>query len=207
MPEVILKIVLPIIGLVIILFCLGAYFFKYGTRLKDSIQEFKMFGADLKISILTVFILVGLILTFAGTYFTIVDTNSKLTKLLEDEKTKTTSSQTKMIEMQGQLTSLKLLQNKTLNYFLDLDGISEIPNPKNLKVSYKLWGDEDRENTLSCTPITQMNVQRLMITISDLKPESYVTALMVEDLKTGRKWKVNAFYPFSPSLKLNAINQ
>src|ERR1051325_8809456 len=101
MPEVILKVVLPIIGLLIILFCLGAYFFRYGTRLKESVQEIKMFGADLRISILTVFILVGLILTFAGTYFTIVDTNSKLAKMLEEEKTKASQSQKTIFEMQG----------------------------------------------------------------------------------------------------------
>lgn len=86
MSDLILKVVLPTAGLIIILFCIGAYFFKYGSHLKDSVQEIKMLGADMRISIITVFVLVGLIFVFAGTYFNIVNTNSKLAKMLEDEK-------------------------------------------------------------------------------------------------------------------------
>lgn len=204
MPDLLLKIVLPIVGLCIILFCVGAFFFRYGARLKDSVQEFKVFGADVKISILTVLILVGLILTFAGTYFTVVDTNAKLAKMLDEGKAKIDGYERQQQLLQGELTALKLMQsqNKTLNYFLDLDGVTEIPNPKNLKVVYKLWGDEDKENVLSCTPITKSGAQRLRITITDLDPGSFVTSLVVEDVVKKRKWKAGQFFPFSPSLKL-----
>lgn len=206
MPDLILKVILPAIGLVIILFCLGAYFFKYGSNLKDNVQEFRMFGADLKISIITVFVLVGLILIFAGTYFNAVDTNSKLTKLLTEEKDKSADYQAQLLKLQGEANTLKLAQNKTLKYFLDLDGVNELPNPKNLKVIYKLWGDEDRENVLNCSPVTQNDRQRLLITISDLKPESFITSLVVEDVTTKHKWRVSSFYPLSPSLKLSPVN-
>jgi|GEM_PF-2650985 len=206
MPDIILKVVLPTIGLIIILFCLGAYFFKYGTSIKDSVQEIKMLGADMRISIITVFVLVGLILIFAGTYFNIVNTNSKLAKMLDDEKQKSAGFQTDLFKMQGEVNTLKLSQNKTLNYFLDLDGVNEIPNPKDLKVTYKLWGDEDKENVLNCSPVTQNDKQRLYVTISDLTPTSFVTSLMVEDIKTKHKWKVSSFYPLSPSIKLSPVN-
>lgn len=206
MPDIILKVVLPTIGLIIILFCLGAYFFKYGNNIKDSVQEIKMLGADMRISIITVFVLVGLILIFAGTYFNIVNTNSKLAKMLDDEKQKSTDYQSQLLKLQGEVNSLKLSQNKTLNYFLDLDGVTEIPNPKNLKVTYKLWGDEDKENVLNCSPVTQNDRQRLYVTISDLKPESFITSLMVEDIKTKHKWKISSFYPLSPSIKLTPVN-
>lgn len=206
MPDVILKIVLPITGLAIILFCLGAYFFKYGSRLKDNIQEFKMFGADLKISIITVFILIGLIFTFAGTYFTIVDTNSRLAGLLEEERARSSQSQKIISEMQGQIRRLEQEQRKTINYFLDLDGITQLPNPKDLKVSYKLWGDEDRENVLSCMPITQMGAQRLMVTIPEVNEKTFVMDMLVEDIAANRKWKISSFFPLSPSLKLTPVN-
>ena len=206
MPDIILKVILPAIGLVIILFCLGAYFFKYGSNLKDNVQEFRMFGADLKISIITVFVLVGLILIFSGTYFNITNTNSKLAKMLEDEKNKSTQYQADLLKLQGEANMLKLAQNKTLKYFLDLDGVNDLPNPKNLKVTYKLWGDEDRENILNCSPVTQNDRQRLLITIADLKPESFITSLVVEDITTKHKWRVSSFYPLSPSLKLSPVN-
>lgn len=206
MPDLILKIVLPAVGLVIILLCLGAYFFKYGSNLKDNVQEFKMLGADMRISIITVFVLVGLIFVFAGTYFNIANTNSKLAKMLEDEKQRSNTYQADLLKQQGEVNTLKLSQNKTLNYFLDLDGVAEIPNPKNLKVTYKLWGDEDREKILNCSPVTQNDRQRLYVTITDLKPESFITSLMVEDMVTKRRWKVSSFYPLSPSIKLTTVN-
>jgi hypothetical protein len=206
MPDIILKVVLPTIGLIIILFCIGAYFFKYGNNFKDNVQEFKMLGADMRISIITVFVLVGLILIFAGTYFNVVNTNSKLAKMLDDEKQKSNDYQTQLFKLQGEVNTLKLSQNKTLNYFLDLDGVANLPNPKNLKVTYKLWGDEDKENVLNCSPVTQNDKQRLFVTISDLTPASFVTSLTVEDITTRHKWKVNSFFPLSPSLKLTPVN-
>ncbi len=134
MPDIILKIILPCAGIVVILFCIGAYFFKYGINLKDNIQEFKMFGADLRISIVTVFVLIGLIL-----------------------------------------------------------------------VCYMVWGDEDKEVPIKCTAITQNNQQRLQVTISDLVPGTFITAMVVQELSTGKKWIVNSFFPLSPSLKLLAV--
>ena len=206
MSDLILKVVLPTAGLIIILFCIGAYFFKYGSHLKDSVQEIKMLGADMRISIITVFVLVGLIFVFAGTYFNIVNTNSKLAKMLEDENQRGLSYQTEKIRLEAQVNTLKISQNKTLSYFIDLDGVDNIPDVKNLKISYKLWGDEDKENLLSCSLTTQNDKQRLSITISDLDPKSFITALLVEDVSTKHKWKMNSFYPLSPSLKLSSVN-
>jgi hypothetical protein len=126
--------------------------------------------------------------------------------MLEDEKGKSTAYQTQMNNLQGEIRTLKLAQNKTLNYFLDLDGVAEIPNPKNLKVCYKLWGDEDRDNTLNCSPIIQNDKQRLLVTLSDLDPKSFVTSLTVEDITTKHKWRVKSFFPLSPALTLTPVN-
>ncbi len=205
MPDIILKIILPCAGIVVILFCIGAYFFKYGINLKDNIQEFKMFGADLRISIVTVFVLIGLIFIFAGTYFNIVNTNSTLTKMLNEEKERSKKNETELIGLQGEIKTLKLSQNKTIDYYLDLDGITNFPNPNDLKVCYMVWGDEDKEVPIKCTAITQNNQQRLQVTISDLVPGTFITAMVVQELSTGKKWIVNSFFPLSPSLKLLAV--
>jgi len=206
MPDIILKTILPCAGILVILFCIGAYFFKYGATLKDSIQQFKMFGADLRISIITVFVLIGLIFIFAGTYFNIVDTNAKLTKMLDEEKEKSKKYESQLIDFQSEIRTLKLSQNNTIDYYLDLDGITNLPNPNNLKVCYMVWGNEDKEIPLKCTAITQNNQQRLQVTISDLMPGMFITAMAVEELSTGRKWKISGFFPLSPSLKLIASN-
>ncbi|MBC7686992.1 MAG: hypothetical protein H7211_02310 [Aquabacterium sp.] len=202
MQDLILKIVLPLVGLVIVLLCIGAYFFKYGSHLKDSTQEFKMFGADMKISIITIFVMVGLIFIFAGTYFNIVVTNSKLATMLESEKKKSGESLAELQELKGQVNLLQRSQIKTLSYFLDLDSTDVLPDPKYLKITYKLWGEEDKEKPALCSPVTLFEKPRLLITIQDIKPESYITSLTAEDIKTRRKWKVGNFFPLSPSLKL-----
>ena len=57
------SIVLPIIGIVIVLFCLGSFIFPYGEKFKSTNQVFKGYGLDLEISLLTVFVLLGVALS------------------------------------------------------------------------------------------------------------------------------------------------
>jgi hypothetical protein len=206
MPELILKVVLPLIGLIIILVCIGAYFFKYGANLKGSIQEIKMFGADMKISIITVFVLVGLIFVFSGTYFTIVNTNSKLTQIIEDEKKKSSDYQQQMLQLKGQIIQLQHSQNKDINYYLDLEGDQSPLNPQNLKIFYTLFGEEDMVKPLNGLINTTNEQQRLMITIPDIKPGSFIRSLVVEDMATRKKWKATSFFPLAPELKLTHVN-
>ena len=206
MPEIILKVILPLIGVIIIFVCVGAYFFKYGSNLKDSIQEIKMFGADMRISIITVFVFVGLIFIFSGTYFTIVNTNSTLSKILDDEKKKSAAYELELTRLQGQITALKISQNKTVAYFLDLAGIQELPDSKNLIAYYTIWGDEDKRIPLNCTPITSNEKPRLSVIIPDLDPKTFITKLVVEDIVTKKKWGTSSFFPLSPALILNHVN-
>lgn len=202
MPDLILKIVLPLIGLVIVLLCIGAYFFKYGRNLKDSIQEFKMFGADMKISIITVFVMVGLILIFAGTYFNIVNTNSKLAQVLTEEQKKSSTYQAQLLELKGQVALLQQSQYKTFNYFIELDSTDVLPDPKYLRIFYQLSFDDDKVKPVVCSIIQGYEKPQLQITFQDMKPGSYITSLIAEDIKTNRKWQACKFFPLSPSLKL-----
>jgi len=204
MPDQFMKILLPAAGILIILFCLGAYFFKYGDRLKENIQEFHMFGADLKISIITVFVMVGLIFIFAGTYVNIVDANADLKTELTDQRKQNKELTGQISELSGQIKALKLSQNKTLDYFLDLDGQDNtLPDIKNLRICYKTWGAEDREVPLTCKPYTFNEKQRLQVTMSDLTPGTFITAFIVKDVGTNQQWKASNFFPLSPALKLN----
>lgn len=206
MPEIIIKVILPLIGVIIILVCIGAYFFNYGTNLKGSIQEIKMFGADMKISIITVFVLVGLIFVFSGTYFTIVNTNSHLTQILEDEKKKSTGYLQELLQLKGEIIQLQHSQNKEINYFLDLDGDQSKLNPQNLKIFYTLFGEEDMVKPLNGLINTTNEQQRLLVNIPDIKPGSFIRSLVVEDIATRKKWKVVNFFPLSPELKLVHVN-
>jgi hypothetical protein len=206
MPDIFLKIVLPLIGMIIILLSIGAYFFKYGTRIKDCIQEFRMFGADMRVSIITVFIVVGLILIFAGTYFTVMDMNKKLAGMLEAEKQKTTTYQGDVLQLKGQVELLKRSQDKTVNYFLDLDSTVENFNSGDLKIYYNLPFDDNKQRTLTCSAEPFAEKPRLMVTFQDIKPGCFIDYLVVEDVKTKRRWKKEKFFPLSPSLTLTPVN-
>lgn len=54
--------ILACVGLLIVLACIGSYLFGYGRSLQDRVQEIKAFGADMRISVITVCILVGIAL-------------------------------------------------------------------------------------------------------------------------------------------------
>lgn len=202
MSDLILKVLLPLIGIIIILFCIGAFFFKYGTNIKDSVQEIKIFGADMKISIITVFVLVGLIFVFSGTYFTIVDTNSKLTKLLDDEKKRSANFQNNILELNGQIETFKTAQNKSLSYFLRLGNAKEVPDPKNLSIFYTIFSDEGKRRPLTATLETISDQPILKVTITDLQPKDYISKLVVTDRTTDQTWKKNGFFALSPQIEL-----
>lgn len=207
--DFILKIILPLIGIGIIIFCIGAFFFKYGASVKDRIQEIKMFGADLKVSSITVFILTGLIFVFAGTYFTVVNTNSKMSQLVDLEKKKYQALETQKNELTvekneltGEINSLKLSQNKTMTYFLDLEGLNEVRDINDLRITYTLWGEEDKKKPLDGTLKTTNEKTRLVVSITDLTPSAFIKSLLVEDARTKQKWKITDFFPLTPSLQL-----
>lgn len=57
---------LPLLGMGIVVFCVLSFFFPYGEKLKGKIQKIKGFGVDLEVSVLTLFIIIGVILSFSG---------------------------------------------------------------------------------------------------------------------------------------------
>ncbi|MBS1565186.1 MAG: hypothetical protein JST39_12405 [Bacteroidetes bacterium] len=182
------------------------YLFKHGDPRKENIQDLHTFGAELKISIITVFILVGLIFIFAGTYMNIVNANAELKTQLGEQQKRNRDLDTHISELDGQIKALKVSQNKTLDYFLDLDGQDDaIPNVSNLRICYRTWGDEDREIPLTCKPLTFNEKKRLQVTLSNLTPETFVTAFVVKDVGTNHQWRISNFYPLSPALRLNRI--
>ena len=52
---------LPVAGILIIGFCIASFFFPFGQRFTEAKQVIKGFGVDLEISILTAFLLTGVV--------------------------------------------------------------------------------------------------------------------------------------------------
>jgi len=67
-PGLLLNLVLPIVGVGIICFCIASFFLPFGQRFKASKQVIRGFGLDLEISVLTLLLLMGFAMAFAGVY-------------------------------------------------------------------------------------------------------------------------------------------
>src|SRR5260370_33460709 len=76
--SVISGIILPTFGVGIVLFCLLSFVFPYGERFKDKVQKIKALGVDLEVSVLALFILVGVVMAFVGVYLRVSDYEGRL---------------------------------------------------------------------------------------------------------------------------------
>ena len=76
MDPLITNYVMPGIGCIIILVCLLSFFSSFGDKFKDKTQKIKGFGIDLEVSVLSLFILVGVALSFAGIYLNVMNYES-----------------------------------------------------------------------------------------------------------------------------------
>ena len=50
MENLITNLLLPVLGVLIILFCIFSYFLPYGAKFKGQIQKIKAFGMNLELS-------------------------------------------------------------------------------------------------------------------------------------------------------------
>ena len=73
MDTFVTSIILPILGILILIFCVLSFVFPYGAKFKDKKQTINAFGVKLEVSVLTLFILIGVCLSSFGLYTQIKD--------------------------------------------------------------------------------------------------------------------------------------
>ena len=187
MNSFISRLFLPFLGIGILIFCILSFFFPYGEKFKDKIQKIKGFGVDMEVSVLTLFIILGVILSLTGIYIQIKDYEEQLYRAKkEKDAVKEALEQSKKMEMKILVT---------------LEDISEnnIPKLEDIQCKYFLYGDEDPV-MVDVTKGYRSN--QFKITLTDITSKAHIAQLVLEEISTRRKWVKENFMPFEPMYEL-----
>jgi hypothetical protein len=195
--DVFVKIVFPVIGVIIILFCLLSYVLPFGARFKEKVQKIKGFGIDIEVSVVTLFILIGFILAFIGIFLNV--------KSYEDN-IKNMGDQIKSIVTQNQILKETIEGTKKMevNLLLKLEIKDNVAAPKlsNLKCEYFI-NEQGRQKVYQCEVRRGIANNQFQISFKDIQKDTTVWKIVLRDNETGNKWVYNTpFSPCVPELKL-----
>ena len=191
MESVLISYVFPILGILILLFCIFSYFFRYGEKFKGKVQKVKAFGVDIEVSVLSLFILIGLVFSALGVYLYLNNFDAKISNY--------------EAQMNKIKTKLEEAEKRDIVLLVSLDGVSEENEPSlsDLQCHYKCpvsRHDERADVSKGYFPL------QYKIHLRDIKRTTYIVKLVMEDAASGRKWMKMNFAPFEPYFKLETEN-
>ena len=179
--------IFPILGVGIIIFCILKFILPYGEKFTGKIQKIKGFGVELEISIFTLLILIGIILSLTGVFLEIKDYEQQLDAIKQEkEAAKFALSQANQMEMR---------------MVVSLEGVSEndIPKLEDIKCTYFLPGSDQH---IKADVIKGVGHGTFKIILKDVTSMTHVLRLVLEDKDTNRKWEKMNFMPFEPMFLL-----
>lgn len=197
--------VLPIFGMCVILFCVVAYFSKIGDKIRDKVLEvFKWGNTEVKISVITIFIIVGVACIFYWVYSERDKAVSSLrdeVKAISDEKKQMDN---KLTELNVEIKNLKAAQNLSMDYSIELEGVrpeNEIEFKKlNLRGYYVKQHEEEKRY-----PIEKICLGlggKIIVTLNEIQSKTMILEMNIQN-ESGKEWVVANFYPLKPSLTLS----
>jgi len=197
--EIFSQLIFPIFGIMLILMGIGAFFFKYGSNIKEA-QKFSFLGISLEISVVTAIILAGMAFCGLGFY---LNENSYKQKYISGQKK--ADDQQKQIEVKDQI--IAFLKTQDITYQLVLDDDDENTTPPSAQsltcVFHKNW-DENSDSieykVSSCAAQKAYKVTFKNLSLqefSDAAPYIYLV-----DKKTRKKWYYHSFNPLTPTIFL-----
>ncbi len=166
--------IISIFGFGIIIFCILSFFFPYGEKFTGKIQKIKGFGIDLEISIFTLFILIGVILSSTGVYFKIKDYDNRLNNA--------------KIEVLNAENELAKCEKMDMRMVVSLEGVSatDMPKLEDVKCKYFLPGSD---KYIEADVIKGVSRGTFKIILKDVNSLTHVLQLVLEDNATNRKWE------------------
>ena len=180
--------VLPLLGAGIIVFCVFSFLLPYGSKFQGKIQHIKGFGVELEVSILTLFVIVGLILSSTGLYLQLKDYNA----LLDSYKVEVNSMRTAM--ERGQKFRMTLVLNLG-----DLQD-SEMPKLDDVECEIHIIGIDQPVRVQVNKGILS---QQFRITVPDVTTGTYIRRLVLRDRSSNRVWSYDDLIsPLEPSYDL-----
>jgi hypothetical protein len=189
--KVIGAILLPLIGIVVVLFSLVAFVAPFGTNLKDKTQRIKGFGLDLEVSVLTLFVLIGLTLSLSGIYLITRDYEAKLNELSE--------YRVKLARAEEDFSrALAQARQFDVTALLKLEDDGNHPDPADLRCGLRLFIGPTRPLTVEAG----IKAGQYSVTIHSITQETVIRALECQHTKTKRQWILEQFNPLSPEYSL-----
>lgn len=187
MDTLISSYILPIFGIGIVVFCILSFIFPYGSKFKEKTQKIKGFGLDLEVSVLTLFIIVGVIMSFIGVYLQIKNYEQQLDNSRRGEE--------------AAKIALEQARKREITFVVTLEDVSENDMPKleDTQCKYLLFGS-DKPVRVDVTKGYRSD--QFKIILRNLKSDAHIARLELEDLFANRKWIKESFMPFEPNFRL-----
>lgn len=186
---------LSIFGVLVLLICITLIFTQRATPLRTP-QRIKGFGVELEISVLTLLVLVGFVLSLSSIYMQVsgyqqqVISSQKQLALLDIE----------IALARKQLEAAKKIDMTVYVKLADNSGLSNQPRLGDLTANYYLRGQADKPIQADISRGIEANSYSVLF--KNLTPDTYVESLEVADAKTNRVWVKTNFFPLNPTYDL-----
>ena len=178
-------------GAAVILVCIAAYIFPFGKNLRDNknLQSIKAGGVDLKVNVITVFVLVGILMSSSGIYLYL--RYAEMSGL--QAQIYTLKNQLEDAERKSE--ARKSISVKLIPKFENADNV-EIPAPsQDITCRYWIQGGDD-EGTLCKTEINP--VGGIYIKLEDITAETNIRVLKLNDRNNDNEWITQDLHPLEP---------
>ena len=183
---------LSIFGVVILFICVILILTKRAlTPIRP--EKIKAFGVELEISVLTLLVLVGFVLSISSIYLHVNGYQQQVISSQKDLEKRNTE----VAEARKQLEAAKKIDMIVYVKLPDNSGQSKLGD---LRANYYLRGQADKPIQADISRGIEAN--SYSVSFKNLTPDTYVESLEVVDEKTNRVWVKKNFFPLNPTYDL-----
>ena len=182
----IIYLVLACVGLLIVIICIGAYVFGYGVNIRDRVQEISAFGAELKISVITFLILVGVLMIVPIVWNQFND----VVRSLEAAKEKVKDLERSQIKAQPLLLELE-----------GINGKEDLKREDFAVLCFKVGESEPQEMNFEVVRVPG-RPDRLKVTFKDVNDNTTFPNLEVIHRNDSKTWRFESLTPTIPVITL-----
>jgi len=180
---------LTLLGAVVLLACLALVFTPLGEKLKTP-QRIKGFGVDLEVSVLTVFVLIGCLLSLSTFYMQMRNFESSIASAKS--------------ESDGLKLALAQAQKTELYPNISLAGVDQIKDAPKLDWFHCRYLPHGQKDWIKADVLPGIETTTYRVILRNITTETNIERLECsdDDPKTQRTWTKGSFYPLTPSYEL-----
>jgi hypothetical protein len=188
--RVIGAVLLPLVGVAVVGFALWSFLRPNSANLQGKVQKIKGFGLELEISVLTLFVLIGMTFSLVGTYLVVQDYETKVRETAELKQELARSNE-------AFDTALRKARQVDVTALIALQDVGDrVPLPEDLVCEVHVFDAKPRR-----LPVAR-GVERgqYYVTLDNLSAGQLLQMLECRD--SGRRWTIARFNPLEPEYRL-----